>query len=100
MPEALQNRGQALLFNNQQGDALNSFREARLEAETLGERGEYWKFLSELAKHEIQKVNIPQIDLLHYQAQEVVAYISDHIDDQELRTSFLELKEIRELLAE
>jgi hypothetical protein len=56
--------------------------------------------LSELAKLENQKGNIPQADLLRHQAQEVVTYISDHIDDQELRTSFLELKEIRELLAD
>ncbi len=98
LPEALRIKGQALLLNNQQDDAFNSFQEARLEAEVLGERKEYWKILSELAKLENQKGNIPQADLLRHQAKEVVTYISDHIDDQELRTSFLELKEIRELL--
>jgi hypothetical protein len=41
--------------------------------------------LSELAKLENLKGNIPQVDLLRHQAQEVVTYISDHIDDRELR---------------
>jgi hypothetical protein len=52
--------------------------------------------LSELAKLENLKGNIPQVDLLRHQAQEVVTYISDHIDDRELRASFIELSEIRE----
>jgi hypothetical protein len=85
LPEALRVKGQALLLNNQQDDALDSLREAQLEAETWGERREYWKILSELAKLENLKGNIPQVDLLRHQAQEVATYISDHIDDRELR---------------
>lgn len=100
LPEALRIKGQALLLNNQQDEALNSFLEARLEAETLGERREYWKILFELAKLENQKGNIAQANILRHQAQEVVTYISDHIDDRELRDSFIALSEIRELIAE
>ncbi len=41
LPEALRIKGQALLLNNQQDDALNSFRGARLEVETLDDHREY-----------------------------------------------------------
>ena len=34
LPEALRVKGQALLLNNQQDDALDSLREAQLETET------------------------------------------------------------------
>ena len=99
LPETLRIKEQALLLNNQQDDALNYFREARPKSEASGERREYWEILSELAKLENQKGNIPRAELLRHQAQEVITYISGHIDDRKLKESLLGLSVIRELLA-
>jgi tetratricopeptide (TPR) repeat protein len=91
LPEALLIKGKALIEDGKATKAIKILEEARAESERLGERRQLWMILFELAKLEAELGNSARAEELHIQAREVIAYIADHIDDKQLRASFLSL---------
>ena len=95
MPGALYLQGQALLGLRRKAAARDCFLKARTEAEAIGSRRMLWRILAALASIE----DVPaEGERLRRQAQETVEHIIRHISDPELRTSFLNLPEVRSVL--
>ena len=97
LPEALLIKGKALTDDGKGTEAIRILEEARAESERLGERRQLWVILADLADLEAGQGNSTLAEELRSQAREVIAYIADHIDDKQLRTSFLSLATVSEL---
>jgi tetratricopeptide (TPR) repeat protein len=91
LPEALYLEGGALLDLGQEEAARDRFREARAEAESLGVRRILWRILNALSRLETDPIKSEQ---LRREAREVIAYVVDHIERDELRASFLSLPDV------
>ncbi len=77
---------------------METLRQARAEAETLGSRRILWQILAALSEAERESGNEGEARKVNEQAKSVVAYIADHTPD-ELRPSFLNLPQVRSILA-
>jgi predicted ATPase/class 3 adenylate cyclase len=99
LPEALIIKGKALALDGLVTQAMQTFQEAHSEAEWLGERRLSWIILAELAKLEALQGNTDGADELRRQAWDIISYIKDHLENEELRASFLGLPEVRALIS-
>ena len=101
LPDVLHLKGRALL---EQG--LTSAEEtrkilvrARTEAEALGSRRSLWPILFTLSEVERQCGHPAEAEALLTQAREIVDYIAHHIVTPELRSSFLDLAQVKAVLS-
>ncbi|MBE7556995.1 MAG: AAA family ATPase [Anaerolineales bacterium] len=95
IPEALYLRGQTLVAMGQTEAARETLLEAQAEAEALGSRRMLWQILFALSQLERDLAKATQ---WRRQAQEIVAYIIANVSDPDLRTSFLRLPKVQEVL--
>jgi tetratricopeptide (TPR) repeat protein len=95
IPEALYLKGQALLGLGRKAAARDHFLEAREEAETLGSRRMLWHILDALSRLESDPTRVAA---LRQEAREIIRTIVAHIDQDDLRTSFLSSPEVRAAL--
>jgi len=95
IPTVLYIQAQALLGQGQNEAALKRLREAHAEAEAIGSRRMLWQILFALSKLETDPT---EAETLRQQAREIVEYITDHIDQDDLRRSFLNLPDVRAVL--
>jgi predicted ATPase len=92
IPRTLYFHSQALLGLGQDEAARSRLQEARAEAEAIGSRWMLWQISFVLSQLETDPIEAKH---LRRQAGEMIEYIADHIDDLELRTSFLDLPHVR-----
>jgi hypothetical protein len=92
---ALYLQGLALQGSGQKAAARARFLEARAAAEAVGARRTLWRILHALSQVE---VDLTEAERLRHRAKELVRYIVDHIDQTDLRASFLSLPEVRAVL--
>jgi len=95
IPTVLYIQAQALLAQGQDEAAHERLREARTAAEAIGSRRMLWQILFALSKLETDPT---EAENLRQQAREIVKYITDHIDQDDLRRSFLDLPNVRAVL--
>ena len=69
--------------------------EARAEAEAIGSRRGLWPILYALSQLEDDPAEAAR---LHKAAREILEYIADHIDQVDLRASFLGLPDAQTVL--
>jgi adenylate cyclase len=96
LPEALYLQGRALLGLGQRGAARDAFVEARAEAESLKSRRMLWRILAALGQLESDR---SRAESLRREARQVVGYITSHIDQDELRSSFLGQPDVQAIVA-
>jgi tetratricopeptide (TPR) repeat protein len=96
LPEALFLQGQAHQMNGEQDLAKAAFEQARLAAETLGSRRLLWQILAALAETESDEQKAATFKA---QAYETVQFIADHMKSDEFRSAFLQLPDLRALMA-
>jgi predicted ATPase len=96
LPEALFLMGQAHLMNGEQDLAKAAFEQARMAAEALGSRRLLWQILAALAGVESDE---GKSAALKSQAREIIHFIADHINDDEMRSQFLQSESVSALLA-
>ena len=97
VPSALYLQGQALLALGQDDAAREHLQEARAEAEATGARRSLWQILFALSKLETDPA---KTEVLRQQTREIVEYITDHIDRDDLRHSFLNLSNVKAVLGD
>ena len=98
LPDLLHLRGQALHAQGRNEEALQALYEGRAEAEAQGSQRALWPILTTLTKLERQQGNQVGADQLTAEAKQVIANIADHIEEADLRSSFLNLKQVREII--
>lgn len=86
LPEALYLQASALLGLGRNDDARDRLLEARAEAEAIGSRRILWRVLEALGQLED---DAGQAEQLHQEARQVIAFIVDHIDREDLCAAFL-----------
>jgi len=96
-PEVLYAQGRACLGQGDLEAAYRALEEARLEAETLGARRTLWKILAALGRIEAGRGHPAESQKLYQQAWEVIEYMAQHISPPELRESFLNQSEVRQV---
>ncbi len=96
LAEALFLKGRAHVMNGEQDLAKAALEQACLAAEVLGSRRLLWQILAALAGVE---PDIEKATALKAQAREVIQFIADHINGDELRSQFLHSEGISALLA-
>ena len=99
LSDTLRLKGQALLGLGHTSEAREALAEARAEAEALGSRRSLWPILSVLSRLEDQHGNHAEAETLRQQAKEIIEYIADHTGTTELRASFLNVPQVREVMA-
>jgi DNA-binding SARP family transcriptional activator/tetratricopeptide (TPR) repeat protein len=97
IPRVLYLQGQALLRLGQIELACERLAEAHTVAEAIGSQPMLWQILATLSRLEPDSAKANQ---LRQQAQELVKRIADNVGTPELRLSFLNLAEVREVLSE
>jgi tetratricopeptide (TPR) repeat protein len=95
IPGSLHLQSQALLGLGQRDTARERLIEARREAESIGSRRTMWQILEALSKLESDPSKTEQ---MRQQSQEIIKYIARHINDQKLRTLFLDLPQVKDVL--
>lgn len=96
IPLALYLQARALRGLGQGGAARDGLIEARAMAEAIGSRWTLWRILAALSYLEADRSRAEQ---LRQEARDLVEAISERIEQADLRASFLNLAEIRALLA-
>ncbi|HLF27558.1 MAG TPA: hypothetical protein VJG32_14585 [Anaerolineae bacterium] len=99
-PDVLYTRGKALLGLARTDEAHAAFQEARVEAEAIGSRRSLWSILAALSEIEARRGNQAEAQQLRWQARDIVEFIAEHVGSPELRTSFLNLPDVRDVLRE
>lgn len=92
--EALYLRGQGLMGLEQPEAARKTLLEACAVAEAVGSRRMLWQILFALSQLETDR---GEAHRLRQQARKIVEDIAGNVGDPELRTSFLEVAEVKEL---
>jgi len=95
LPGALYLEGRAFLGLGREEAARDRLLEARAEAEALGAWRILWRVLDALSQLEKDPSRAKE---LRQEARQVIEYIADHIDQDDLRTSFLSLPDVRSLV--
>lgn len=95
-PEALYLRGQILAAMDRIEAAGKTLLEARTEAEAIGSEWMRWQILAALSRLEPDPLKAKRFG---QQAREIVESIAAHVEDSELRTSFLGLEGVQEVLS-
>ncbi|MGD9030851.1 MAG: tetratricopeptide repeat protein, partial [Anaerolineae bacterium] len=92
LSEALWLRGEALLGLGREAAARDALSQARTEAEAIGSRRTLWRILHALSQFEEDRT---EAERLHQEARDIVRYIVDHIDQTDLRASYLSFPNVR-----
>ena len=92
VPEALYLKGKALLGLGRGEAAREHLREARTEAEALGSRRMLWRILDALSWLESDTTRAAA---LRQEAREIIRYMVAHIDQDDLRATFLSSPDVR-----
>ena len=95
LPYALFLRGRAFMGVRESESARSCWTEALTEAKLMGSRRVQWRVLHALGQIEQDPI---QAERLLERAQDVLAYIIDHIVQADLRVSFLNRSEVRAVL--
>jgi predicted ATPase/DNA-binding XRE family transcriptional regulator len=95
IPNALYLQGQAWLRINQKKAGSQSLQKGRAEAEAIGSRPSLWPLLFSLSQLEDDPI---EAVALRQQSREIIEYIASNTKNAELRTSFLALADVREVL--
>ncbi len=98
--DALALRGKALVAQGKLTEAKETYEEARTLAEEIGSRRALWPLLAALARIEAAKGKHAEAYELRRQARAVVEYIADHVSSVELRASFFNLPDAREVMGQ
>ena len=93
--DALHLKARALQVMGQVDAAAAVLAEARAYAEAIGSRRSVWPILSALSEIASQRGRPAEADELRGQARVVVNFIADHLTAAEIRTSFLNLPDVR-----
>ena len=96
LPEALFLKGKAHLMNGEHDLAKAAFEQARLAAEAIGSRRLLWQILFAMAGIESDREKSAS---LKTQARENIQFIADHISSVELRSLFLQVDEVKTIMA-
>lgn len=91
--------GEIRLARGQIGEALTLLRQAHREAEQQTCRRARWPILATLIRLEKNQGVGSETELLTHNARANIQHISRHITDPDLRQSFLELPDVRLILA-
>ena len=89
LPEILLLQGRALLALGRPVEAQEALHEARGVGTTSKARIYLWQILDALASAETQLGNAVEAERLREESQTIVDFIAEHIEDEELRASFL-----------
>jgi tetratricopeptide (TPR) repeat protein len=95
IPGTLHLHSQILLSLGQNDKARKCLIEARTEAESIGSWRTLWQILNTLSQIETDPSKTEQ---MRQQAQEIIKYITNHITNQKMRTSFIDLPQVKDLL--
>ena len=96
LPEALYLQARALMGLGQPEDGRDRLLEARIEAEAIGSRRILWRVLEALGQLE---GDAGRAEELHREALQVIDYIAEHIDREDLRATFLGQPGVRAVVA-
>ncbi|MBI5304296.1 MAG: hypothetical protein HY868_19340 [Chloroflexi bacterium] len=97
LSNALYLKGIALQRQNKSADAWECFAEGRAEAIRLNSRWLLWRIYAALSEIEAARGNIHEANTLRTHARVVIEYIAAHTPE-ELRTSFLNLPDVRAVM--
>jgi len=100
LAEALYLKSEALLAQDRLEEAYQVLVEARTAATVLDERWNTWRILLSLSKLEAKRGHPAEAQALQRQAREIVVYLAEHIREPELRASFLDQLEVKEVIGE
>jgi hypothetical protein len=92
VPEVLYMKGKALLGLGREEAGRKRLLEARVEAETLGSRRMLWRILDALSRLESDPTRAAAS---RQEAREIIRYMVAHIDQDDLRASFLSSPDVR-----
>ena len=98
--EDLYFHGLVLLEMGRIEQGYETLMEARERAKTQGSKWTMWKILTALCRVERQRGDSAAAEKLITEARENIFYIADHIGDEDLRTTFLEQPEVREVITQ
>ena len=96
-PYVLYMQGRALLGLGQDENGRQRFLESLSEAEAIGSRRVQWRVLLALSQIEPDPA---EAERLRSKARRVVDYIAEHIDQEDLRNSFLQQPGVRLLFVD
>jgi tetratricopeptide (TPR) repeat protein len=99
VPEVLYLKGLALLGLGRTEAARRVLNQARHEARAMGSRRLVWPILVTLSEIEERRGHAARAHTLLCEARSIVQYIAEHIDQAELRASFLGLPQVQAVLA-
>jgi tetratricopeptide (TPR) repeat protein len=92
IPYVLYLQGQALLGLGETETARQRWSESRSEAEAIGSRRTIWRALLALSQLEADPA---EAERLRREARQVIDYIAEHIEQADLRRSFLNRSDLR-----
>jgi tetratricopeptide (TPR) repeat protein len=90
--------GLVLLEMGRGDEGYATLKESLERAKTQGSKWTMWKILAALSQVERQHGDSAAAEQLLNEARENIAYIADHIADEDLRTTFLKQPEVRDVL--
>lgn len=96
--DALYLKGKALFHQGDVEGSRKSFWEAQREAEQIGSRRMLWQILLAQSELELTLGNKPGAESLLAQAREIVGYILEHMQQADLRDSFLRLPTVHRIM--
>jgi class 3 adenylate cyclase/tetratricopeptide (TPR) repeat protein len=100
LPAALLLKSRALIASERPEEADPILREARSRAEEMGYRRLLWEIDLELSRIAADRGDAAEAAALRAEAASIVSAITQTIDDEELRASFLALPDVRAALFE
>ena len=100
LPAALLLKSQALIASERPEEADPLLREARSRAEEMGYRRLLWPIDRELSRVVADRGDAAEAAALRAEAASIVSAITQTIDDEELRASFLVLPDVSAALSE
>jgi tetratricopeptide (TPR) repeat protein len=98
LPDALHLKSQALLALEDVEVAYETLGQARAEAESLGSRRSLWPILLMQSDLELKRGHPTEAEQLRRQAQEIITYMAEHIDQPDLRAAFLNRAEVQSVM--
>ena len=99
MSDALLLTAKALLAEQRADEAYTALGDARSVALEIGSRLTLWEIAWALSRIEAERGNDARAAQLKREARDTITYIADHAGTPELRTSFLNLPDVRAAMA-
>ncbi len=100
LSDVLYFKGRALLGLGRAEEAYETLNEARAEAEAIGSRRTLWRILLAVSEIESRRGRYAEAQSRRRQAREIVEFIADHTGSPELRESFLNMRDVRDVMGE